>query len=219
MAKIEDALGTVLARVDATQQALRVTPRPMQAAGYYRFASVTGLLTAVAAQGELMQFRWASVTHLALIQQLRVRAICTTAFTAAQEVGYNAATVTGWTVNGTGGTDIVPNASNLMKRTSFPQSQVASLRFATTAALGAGTKTIFGTNFWEKNGYAAAVGAEIVNHSADMTDGGAEYPIVLQQNEGIILRNGPTAMGAAGLVKLSVEIAWAEVLIADFPNF
>lgn len=219
MAKIENNLGSVLAQVDTAHQALRTTPRPMQAAGYYRFASVTGLLTALAAGGELMQFRWPSTTHLALIQQVSVRAIVATAFTAPQELGFNAAQVTGFTANGSGGSGIVPGAANLMKRTSFPQSQAADLRLATTAALGVGTKVIFGSNFWEKNGYAGAVGAEVVNHSMDASDGSGEYPIVLAQNEGIILRNGPVTMGAGGLVRVSVELAWVEVLAADFPSF
>lgn len=218
MAKIESTNGAVLAQVDQAHQAVRMSPRPMQAAGYYRYAAVTGLVTGVAAQAELLQMRWSSATHLALIQELTVRAVVTTAFTTAQEMGFNTAQCTGWSAVGSGGSQTVPAATNLMKRTDFPTSQVNDLRIATTAALGVGAKTIFGSNFWEKNGYAGAVGAVVVDHVLDLADQSGEYPMVLQANEGIILRNGPVAMGAAGVVRLAVELAWAEVLIADYPR-
>lgn len=219
MAKIESTDGAVLAQVDAAHKALHITPRPMQASGYYRFSSVTGLVTAVAANGELFQMRWASATHLALLQYLSVRAVVTTAFTAAQEIMVNAAQATGWTVNGSGGTGIVPSAANLMKRTSMPQSQMADLRIATTAALGTGTKTIFGSNFCDVNGFATGQGAVLFDRQVDFTNGGAEHPMVLQQNEGLIVRNGAVAMGAAGVVRFSIEAAWLELPLAEFPNF
>lgn len=204
--------------VESTLGSAAVSQRPMQAAGYYRWAGVSGLVTGVVASGELFQLRWTDPNYLALIQFLRVRTTVVTAFTAAQELINEVVLATGFTGAGTGGTQILANGANLMKRSNFPQSKVQELRIATTAALGAGTKSLNTHSIGAMHGWAGAQGQTPIDLVMDMTNS-ADMPIVLLQNEGLIIRNGATAMGAAGVVKVSVEIAWAEKLVAEYPVF
>lgn len=222
MAKFEDGVNSaILGGVDNAFKAQRSSMRPPEALGYYRWSGVSGLVTAVAASGELAQFRWSDASNVALIQWLRVRFVLTTAFTLAQEMIVEALPCTAWSAAGSGGTRITPTATSLMKRSSFPQSKVAAndIGISTTGALTAGTKTIGGTAIIAQHGWAGAVGATVIDVICDMSDGGAEYPLVLLQNEGLIIRNGATAMGAVGVGKLSVEIGWAEMSLAQFPGY
>jgi hypothetical protein len=218
MAKIEDKTDlTAIATVDKTLGAIAISSRPMQAEGYYRFGQVTGLVTAAAANSELFQLRWTDSTHLALIQYLRVRCVLTTAFTTAQELIHDVILATGFSAAGSGGTQVVPGAANLMKRSQFPQSKAQELRLATTTGLGAGTKNLNTHAIAAMHGWAGAQGAVVNDLVLDFTNT-ADYPIVLSQNEGLIVRNG-VLMGAVGVVKVSVEVAWAEILATKFPNF
>jgi hypothetical protein len=218
MAKFEDRTDpTALASVDKILGALATSARPMEAAGYYRWSGVTGLVSGAAANAELFQFRWTDPSNLALLQFIRIRAVLTTAFTTAQELILQANLINTWSTAGSGGTQVVPSASGLSKRSTFPLSKINEMRIATTAALGAGTKNI-SDSFAAQHGWAGAVGATVIDMTVDLKNA-ADHPIVLQQNEGFVIRNGVTAMGAAGVLKMSVECEWAEILTTKFPTF
>lgn len=221
MASIHDAGGTNFAKVDATHGAFRVSQWPQQCLGEYQFGQITGLMTGIAANGEIAQFRWSNATRLAVIKHIRVRYAVVTGFTAAQELGFDVIGATGFSVNGTGGTAIVPNATNLKKRQSYPDSLVGDLRIATTAALGAGTKTLISATYLASTAKTLAAAATVQDaafeYTLDMTNGG-DSPIVLAQNEGLIVRNS-ILMGAAGTVRASIEFAWAEFDAALYPTF
>jgi hypothetical protein len=45
---------------------------------------------------------------------------------------------------------------------------------------------------------------------------GQDYPIVLAQNEGLIVYNGGAVWGAAGVITVNVDIDWTEILAADY---
>lgn len=218
MARIESPSdSSAIAEVDKALGALRVTPRPMQALGYYRWAGFTGAMTAVGSNTEFFQFRWTDATNLALIQFLRMRMLFTACNTP-QEVALSADLASGWTVDGSGGTSVALGAPNLTKRTSFPQTKVSAIRVATTAGLNPGTRTLDASSFLLQSGYLSAVGNIPVDITLDLTNGGAEYPIVLVQNEGLILRN-TLALSGTNAPKIAIEIAWAECSPAQFPTF
>jgi hypothetical protein len=223
----------VIAEVGSTLRALRVQPAPIDPGsnGAYRVALVTGILpAALAASGEVFQFRWTHATKLAVVTKLKTRFLPLAAFTAAtltDHTSFDAFKVTGFSAAGTGGTATATSAAFPTKmRNSFATSQVGEIRIATTAALGGGTKTIDTSPFAQsiRRGNRvnpAAATEEVIQPNADgldtdfnMADG--DYPIILggagggANSEGIIVRNR-TVWPAAGTGILSVTMAWTEV--------
>lgn len=211
----------VVAEVDGTIfRAQRVTPRPIDygALGAYRFGGFTGILpAALGANSEIFQFRWADATRLAVINKIRVSAcVSTTFFAAGVPIQIDIVKSTAWTVAGTGGTGITV-AAMLKKRTSMGSSLMVAgdMRIATTAALGAGTKTLEtlslsnvvapGPITGSLNGQIIAPGTFIFH--ADVGDG--EHPLVLAQNEGFSIRS--VAVPATGTWTMSINVDWSEL--------
>lgn len=211
--------GTVVEVDGTTFRAMRVTPRPVDhgALGAYTLGVFTGILpAALAANSEVFQFRWTDATRFAVIRKIRIAACVTTTFFAAGvPVQIDLVKATGWSAQGTGGTGVTP-AATLKRRTSMGSSLVAAgdIRIATTAALGAGTKTL------EANSLSAIAAPGPITASlngqiilpgtilwqAEVGDG--EHPLVLVQNEGFVIRS--VAVPATGTWTASVTVDWAE---------
>lgn len=221
MASLHSETGGRFVQVDEAMHALRVSTWPQQCLGEYRFGQSTGLMTAIAANGEIGQFRWTNATRLAVVKFIKVRYAVIAGFTAAQELGFDVIGSVNFTVAGTGGTAVTPGTQNLKKRQSYPDSLVADMRIATTAALGAGTKTLSANPYaamaQKTLAAAATVQDAAFETTLDMTNS-SDGPIVLAQNEGLSIRNS-ILMGAGGTVRASIEIAWAEFDFTLYPTF
>ena len=201
-------------------------PTEYGAYGYYRYASKSGTLAVqLAAAGLVFAFRWGDPSVLALLTSLKVRMQGNVAFTAAA-ANLSLAAFIGRSYNAshTGGTAATVTGNNLKLRTSFPTSKIATngdIRISTTAALGGGTITLDTQPF----AYGGPGRANIVNAVAateylvstqpgsidwrcDVA--GGEHPLVLAQNEGIVIAN-QVVWPAAGTAEVTVELAWAEV--------
>lgn len=216
MAKIEDgASGAILAGVDAGSRALRVTPRPIDALGHYRIAGSTGAFSTLAGYSELLQFRWSDSTSLALIQNIRFRLVQLSAFTTPQEMSLELITAQSYTQSGGGGFTTIGSTPTFRKRASFPVSRVGDLRYSNTAALILGNRTTAANPIMTQAAFAAGPGT-VIDGVLEMPGGSAEYPLVLAQNEGFILRLGQTSMGAGGTARLLFELAWTEVSAGTF---
>jgi hypothetical protein len=212
--------GTVLEVDGTTFRAGRFTPRPVDhgSLGAYNYGGFTGILpAALAANSEIFQFRWAHATNLAVVRKIRISAsVSTTFFAAGVPVQIDLVKSSAWTVAGTGGTAISP-AALLKKRSSMGSSLVASgdIRIATTAALGAGTKTLetlslsnlaaAGPITASLNGTILAPGTLL--WQAEVGDG--EHPLVLAQNEGFSIRS--VAVPVTGTWMAAINVDWAEV--------
>lgn len=216
--QLVDSLGN-LAKIGQDFGAVKgeIKPMDMQGLGAYSYGGLTGILpAALAANSEVFQFRWADATRFCMIRKIRISAaVSTTFFAAGVPVQIDLIKSTGWTAAGTGGTAITP-AALLKKRTSHPSTLLAAgdMRIATTAALGAGTKTL------ETYSLATAVAAGPITASldgliippgtilwqAEIADG--EHPLILAQNEGLSIRS--VAVPATGTWQMSVDIHWAE---------
>lgn len=209
----------VAAEVDLTYDAFRVTCRPPQGDGWYFHQSTSGALAGAAAASVVWAFRWTHATKAAVIEFLRVRALPTTPFTAAQAWGFDAVVGRGYTVAHTGGTQYLPSgAGGWKKRTSYTASNVSEIRMATTAALGGGTVTPDASPFladwaWELVAGATVARSKIVAEK-DYTNS-IDAPTILVANEGILVRPTDT-LGAGGVVRLGVEIAWREIDASAF---
>lgn len=220
--------GGVVAEVDGTTfRALRSTARPIDygSLGHYRIHIQTGTLAAAlaagtASAGHVFAFRWGDATRFAIITKLKTRFLPLTPFTAAtltDHTSFDAFIVRSYTASHSGGTALT---SPSKMRASMGATLVTDMRISTTAALTNGTETFDSSPFAQsiRRGNRvnpAAATEEVIQPSADGMEldfdmGGGDHPIVLAQNEGIVIRNR-TVWPAAGTGILSVAIAWAEV--------
>jgi hypothetical protein len=211
--------GGVVAEVDGTTyRALRVTVRPVDygALGQYRIAMLSGTMAAgLGAASEVYQARWTQTPNLALIWGVSVDGLSgsTTAFTA----GFSLFTLTiarSWSADGSGGTAATLTGNNQKLRTSMATTSMGTVRCATTAALGAGTKTLdaqaegqisFSMNTTASVNYMSMVG---LYGALSLEDGGNPAPIVLAQNEGVVAR---ATVPATGTWQFGITMAWSEV--------
>ena len=207
------------AKID-TQGGLRVSPYhpDIGGNGAYRLAAYTGLLTVIAAgsasAGHIFAARWTHATKLALVTRLRAKWRTIAGFTAAQEVGLEAFTTRNYTVNHTGGTALTLIGDVFKKKSAHGTQTFQDIRISATGALGNGTHTIdahpMAANFFAELAAGAAVPKGAFDLLFEVSDL-ATHPIILSQNTGIIIRNGPTAMGAGGTARVVVEMDWLEV--------
>jgi hypothetical protein len=205
--------------VDASGAA-RVAVRPLAvgALGQYCYGGFTGILPAALGAGsEIFQFRWTSGSVLCVIRKIRISAcVSTTFFAAGVPVQIDLVKATGWSVQGTLGTGITP-AALLRRRTSMGNTALGTgdMRIATTAALGAGTKTLETlslSSLAAPGPITASLNGEIIPPGtilwqAEVGDG--EHPLVLAQNEGFVIRS--VAVPATGTWTAAITIDWAEV--------
>jgi len=213
--------GGVVQEVDGSLfRAGRITPRPVDhgALGSYTYGGFTGVLPAgLGANSEIFQFRWTDATRFAVIRKIRISAaVSTTFFAAGVPVQIDLVKATGWTVQGTLGTGLTP-AALLKKRTSMGNTLVATgdIRIATTAALGAGTKTLETlalSSLAAPGPITASLNGQIIPPGtilwqAEVGDG--EHPLVLAQNEGFVIRS--VAVPATGTWTASITCDWTEV--------
>lgn len=213
--------GGTVAEVDGTTfRALRVAIRPADygAFGSYGLSAVTGTLAAaIAANSELAQFRWTDATRLGVIRRIRVSAGMNVAATAAALLSLEAVIARSFSAAGTGGTALTITGNNGKLRTSMGTTLLGELRVASTAALGAGTKTL-DTHGIGILAYGILTGAITVTpngtiiplsdlYDCDNADG---HPVVLAQNEGVIIKTG-IIQPAAMTWNLGVTYRWAEL--------
>ena len=221
MAIIRDGVTAAnLLGVDPTLKALRSSSHPMESLGQYTLSEFTGLTTGIAANGEVFQVRWTDATNLMVLRYLKIRWATVTGFTAAQECALSASKVSAWSADGSGGTTITPSVSNTTNRNSYPVSKIGSMRIATTGALTAGTKTIAANPFLTmmRKTMAAAATVQDTDFEAEFRSSeGNVSPIILAQNEGIVVRN-VIAQGAGGTARLAITMYWEEILATDYPT-
>lgn len=223
--------GGVVAEVDgSTFRAARVAARPIDygAFGHYRMQAVTGTLAAAlaagtASAGHVFAFRWGDATRICVVTKFKTRFLPLTPFTAAtltDHTSFDAFICRSYTASHAGGTALTPTSNNQKMRTSMGASLLTDARISTTAALTNGTETFDAQAFAQSlrkgnrvNPTAAT--EEVIMPTVDALDldldmSSGDHPIVLAQNEGIVVRNR-TVWPAAGTGILSVSIAWAEL--------
>ena len=193
-------------------------PADVGARGAYAIGLFTGILpAALAANSEIFQFRWAHATLLCIPRAVRISAsVTTTFFAAGVPVEIEMRLARGWTVQGTGGTGITFGANDNKKRTQFATSATATgdIRQATTAALGAGTKTLDANpmRYLVTGGpITASLDGDIIAPGTMVwqRDTSDEYPLIFEQNEGFVIRS--VAVPGTGTWRCALEIEWTEI--------
>jgi len=182
---------------------MRKTALPGLSGSYMVAASgILNVATGVAAFA--YSFRWGSATHLCLLRSFQVRAwVLGAVSTAAPTLGL--AITRGHTVSDAGGAAVTPSK----KSSTYGASLVTDLRaVGASSTLTVGTRTSVDTPFAM---FALPSSAQSATVLSDFSPRGPESddPIVLRQNEGLILANftGSTA----GTITYTMQMEWAEI--------
>lgn len=206
--------GELLA-VDAKYRALRSSLRPLDvgANGGYRMTALSGSITAtLAAASILFALRWGDATKKLVLHEINVGVLVDGTITTAVSQMIEAVVARAYTASHTGGTALLPSGNVGKTRTTMASSAVTDARMATTAALGGGTVTAdaqaIGLAFGPSG--TTAPQAPIAMQSIYKPHPGAEHPVVLDQNEGLLIRNVLTGP-VTGTFRLAVMLAWSEV--------
>lgn len=192
-----------------------------QFAGYDGQAFSIGVLSGVMAAGlaansEIIQFRWVDATNLRRVRVLGIdlsAVVDVTGFTAGAAL-FDVVAARAFTVAGTGGTAQTLTGNNQKLRTSQNANVLGvtgEIRVATTAALGAGTKTLDAQGIGSIVGAGSATaGSLIVPQSALYKDIVSVYgqPLVLANQEGFAVR---ATVPATGTWRFAATVFWAEV--------
>lgn len=180
----------------------------LQRSPAYSVTVVTGTIGAgLAANAPLMQLRWTHATRLCVIESVRVWAGSIVAFTAGfTQVDLMFARA--FTVDGTGGATATLTGNNGKRRTSqMGTTALGSIRIATTAALGAGTHTLDTQPLGSTGGSVVNVAGTPVVPISELAPPQGGHPILLAQNEGLIIR---ATVPATGTWTMGVDIHWSE---------
>ena len=187
--------------------------------GQYGVSVATGDVGAgMAANGELLQFRWTSTTKLAAIQEISVTGMRAGTAFAVGNIDLKATVARAWTAVGSGGTALTLTGDEATLRTNMGTSLVGDMRIATTAALTAGTKTLDTQDLGRITTHSSAgwnaatpiIGSiylpTTVLFKAD--NAADESPLILNTEEGFVVR---ATVPATGVWNLGVTVKWMEV--------
>src|SRR5262245_38552579 len=169
-------------------RALHVTGKPQDpgSLGSYSAGSnngTTAFTGGAQTDIEIYQFRWTSA-NVGMIRSVRSSLGASVAFAAGQ-IKLDLFVARSFTAAGTGGGTLTITGNNMKKRTSFGTTVMGEIRTATTAALGAGTKTLDSTPISSFVTASTAIGNPFGTSTIDLwrRDTSDEYPITLAQNE------------------------------------
>jgi hypothetical protein len=192
---------------------------PGASGGIYRVQKnfSVGPSNTIAANAAVFSMRWTSGTYNAIIWYFKWNYLVTTAFTAQQMIDHGLYFARGFSSNdsGTGSSTLTMSGHNAKKRTSMATSQFGEIRYATSNTLTAGTRTLDSNPLAYRGAYLITLGTQLADYWPCNLEIDQEIPIVLAQNEGLVLNN-ITVFPAAGVINLSVEVAWSELPIANF---
>lgn len=222
MAVIEGAASGALMEVGAApSRGGHVISKPQDhgTLGHYSYAGATLVIGAGAtANSEVFQLRWGDATRFCVVHEISITGMRTAVAFAAGNIDLRATIARAWTVSGTGGTPVTLTGENNQLRTAMGASLVADMRIASTAALGVGTKTLDAQDIGMIVSHSSAgpqAATPIIGQvflptgvlfKADIASG--EHPIVLAQNEGVVIR---ATVPATGTWNLGVLVKWSEL--------
>lgn len=183
------------------------------ALGQYRTSANIALSNLQAAGAPILSLRWTDPNILFVLQKMRMRYLQIEAATATIAAAFEMRIVRGFTVADSAGSIMTITGNNAKKRTSHATSLVQEIRLATGVAAGltAGTRTKDVHPFLTMAIIQTVTAINPVIIAEEWDASISEHPIVLAQNEGIIIEGPTTVFGSAGKGNLFVDIAWKEV--------
>ena len=208
MAGIESPSTGVGLEIDTAFKAARASLRPMDGLSWMLVAGRSGALTGATANSALFSFRNLSANPV-IVRRVGIGFVCTTAFTAAQELAWGLKVARAFTASDTGGTQIALTGNNCKARTSLALPSSTDCRISSSGALTAGTKVLDTNDLGVAGAYAGAVGASVMANNNLLSPETGAYPLVLAQNEGFNIMN-LVAMGAGGVGTIYVNVELVE---------
>lgn len=223
MAVIQSAEGAAIANVGAVEaSALHVTAKPNEYGvfGHYQYAGQTGAVGAGAgADSEVFQFWWTNTLRIANIYSVKVTGLRATTAFAAGVLDLKLTRATAWTVAGTGGTALtLVSPSFELRQAQMGVTGATEIRIATTAALGAGTKTLDTYDLGQITahssggvGSATPIIGALYLPTLDLFTcdvGGGEHPLTLEAGDGFVVR---ATVPATGVWNLGLVVKWSEL--------
>lgn len=193
-------------------QIISTRPPQFDQYGDYSLTAITGTMAAgIAADSEIFQFRWTQAAPpICIIKDVAIWAgNLGTAF-AAGFFKFEMIAARAFTVAGTGGGTLTLTTNNGKLRTAMGITTLGEARIATTAALGAGTKTLDAQGLTSVGGGVPNVaGSSLLSGWNTIFDGNASrHPLVLVANEGFAIR---VTVPATGTWTAGVTVRFAEV--------
>jgi len=196
-----------------------IKPADHGSLGHYRVGVSTGTLAAaLAANAQLLQFKWTDATRFAVITSIKTQFLTLTRFTAGTitDFGLDAFIARSFAAGG-GGTTLTLTGDNAALRTNMGTS-LAQINVSTTAALTAATTLDAHPFAQSMGGHGAQIVPSATIQYADAPNPlvyeprmeSGEHPLVLAQNEGFVIRNR-AVWPAAGTGIYSFTVQWAEV--------
>jgi hypothetical protein len=184
--------------------------------GSHRKTMVSGAITGVGAgtssAGHILAARWASTTILCRPRRFEAECFLTTAFGAAQEVGFDLFITRSYSVAHSGGLAATLSGSNGRFRASGPANNMTDLRIGNAGALTNGTHTLDSEPIAYSSFDASAIRARMPRQAWDWNSDDSAPFLGLEANEGLIARN-TIAMGATGVVRWIFTFEWDEYRI------
>lgn len=199
---------------------VEVRPPAFGSLGVYNNAMNTGSIAAtLGANSDLWSLRWTDATRLCLIRKLSVSAVVNAAITTGVQFDLAAFFARSFTVsdsNANSSTTATTSGSNDTLRTSMGTSLIAAndIRIAGTGGFTAGTRTLDTNPLGRILGWTGTAAGTFIFNSTGLIPlidrtGAGQMPVVLAQNEGIVIRN-PVAGPATGTFVITVNVDWQE---------
>jgi hypothetical protein len=205
-----------IAEVEAASKALRVTMRAEDygALGIYNVSNTSGLMAAgLAGASRVFSLRWPDASRFFKLNRFQLTAgNDATAFAAGSFI-FNLFVVRNFSVNDSVGTDLVPTGNTNKLRTTGMGSTLFTagcIRLATTLAVSGGTLASIDTNpiGTVVGSVPNVAGSKMLDQLALFEARPGEHPVILAQNEGLILQ---ATVPATGTWKLAPKVEWSEL--------
>ena len=186
--------------------------------GCYKFALRSGQMSAgLGANSPVFSLRNTSSTLLVILRKLRFNMWTnSTPFASGTNMTFETFIARNFTASDSGGSGVNLTGKNGAQRTAMASSALGDLRVASTATLTAGTRTL------DQNAFATVVAGAPTAAGVSMNPSGPiilydrgvdEHPLVLAQNEGIVLQ---ATMPATGVWSFQIDPSWDEVPLNNF---
>jgi hypothetical protein len=184
--------------------------------GQYRILvfSVNQMNAGIAAGADIFQALWTVTPQIALIWGVHLDGTwVSTAFTPGL-ANFTLTIARSWTVAGGGASPAILTGNNQKLRTSMGSSLMGAILGANQTALTPGTRTLdnqpigqIAFSVSSANNYSP-VGPMSLYGASSLEAGGNNAPIVLAQNEGLVVRATVPATGVWGY---GITLSWSEV--------
>ena len=175
--------------------------------GNYQVAGATGLLTIAAAASDIVSFRWADTTQDCVVWWIKWWWYLTVGFTAAQISDHALYKAKLFSASPSGGTSLLPAVGQNMMKTGQQNSLLTAFQISTTGALTTGTRTLETQPLLTRGAWCVAATLKQLEEPVGTP---LMEPLYLTANEGWVIQN-ITTMGAAGVQKFHVAVAWSEI--------